>query len=371
MYFGVQRPMWDLRVRIAALDAQRRHAHTAFVNAAPPAAQDLSIATDFEAQRAALEAELADSPRPVFGAWDTADSPIYKSLMASVDMLETAAHDWSTWGTDLTGLATAVEAMATASREPPAPRTRAGGPPRSIADASALMTGAEITLQEFAARKKQVGVAVQFLGTLTDLSARVERDEEWLQVLTVADPTPTATNPLCATGLAGLREQLCTAKFDIWEVRSTDDLLARQTVSALTAAEHCIAGYNATAKPTSAAAAATFAPLGISRPSAMGFAASARIAGHRVHRRAPAEQVNFYKRLMNSVDWLLAAVAWAIAMISWLKTSYLGQPFGSVGDYIGVLTWGFGTKVGVEAVIGAFGKIRTLGTQLVIPSVRS
>ena len=44
-------------------------------------------------------------------------------------------------------------------------------------------------------------------------------------------------------------------------------------------------------------------------------------------------------------------------MLGWLKTSYIGQPFGTLTDYLGAFTWGFGAQTTLDATLSYLGRI--------------
>lgn len=356
-YFGVQRPTWDLRVRIFSLTGELAAAQRTFRELAPPAASNLSIEHDFSAQQRELTARVTNAPRPIFATWDSTD-PTYASLLTTVQMLETQARDWAAWGADLKHLSDAIAVLVALKDHAPAPGNWPDGLPAAVNDAHTLLSGGELTLQDFAAQKKQVALLTPLLQRLHDLIHRVIRDNEWITGI----PAAQLPDAICvsSTGVKGIEAVLRLVHFDLWDIRTADDLTARQSETALALVEHCLAST-----PPLAAAGKRSARHIVPMLAAESLARKELVASQRARPVTDAENAANYKRSIKDIDWLVTAVAWAIAMVAWLKTSYLGQPFGSLADYLGALTWGFGTKVGLEALLATVNKLRTTGIPFV------
>ena len=52
-------------------------------------------------------------------------------------------------------------------------------------------------------------------------------------------------------------------------------------------------------------------------------------------------------------DSALGMLSYILAVVSGLNVLYFGKTFGTVGDYAGLILWGFGAKVTVDALAGA------------------
>jgi hypothetical protein len=48
-------------------------------------------------------------------------------------------------------------------------------------------------------------------------------------------------------------------------------------------------------------------------------------------------------------------LAFIVAVLTGLDSFYLGRPFGTIKDYVGIVVWALGTKVTVDMVSAALG----------------
>jgi len=64
-----------------------------------------------------------------------------------------------------------------------------------------------------------------------------------------------------------------------------------------------------------------------------------------------------YARLLHFWDWAIFAVLLLVAVFAVMQSQYIGQPFGTALDYIALALWGMGSKVALEAVNSALGRV--------------
>ncbi len=380
-YTGVRRAQWQLRRRALLLRPAFASAQGAFMaglNRATSAAAGApgapaphddskhtpSIAADFYAQADALVDRVQTAALPVLGSWDVSD-PTYKALSDAAGMLEATLVDWGAFGHQLRSLRAAAKvASAAATRLPPLVTDPPRQAPQGVIDARAIGAPGNLTLEAFAARKKGVDAATAFLATLADEITRAVRTRDWIDQLRPAPGAAAGAAPaLAATVDAQLRQVI----LDVWEARDAADLGVRATATTLLQLEHALAAATVPRGDRLALAAPSPAAKQLRFRTVAALDAAQHVAARRVLRAvppSPAEVAARNRRTAQSLlaalgrtDWRYAALAWVVAVLGWLSKSYLGQSFGTLADYIGAFTWGFGASVGLDFLQTTLGKL--------------
>jgi hypothetical protein len=422
-YIGVGRPVLELRRRVLSLADLFALAETEFARTARPPtghaliASTLSIKGDFDRRRETLKQAIEAVPRPLVGTFDASD-PRFKELLDAANRLENAAQRWAAFGATLADVDGPARALITAARAvpDPVPASRRSKP-QSVQRLRVLLRAGALDVDQLDSQQAAiegqralfVGLSPQFVrharavawaaalqqqrampGQLTTPSvaapslagaAAATRDQllAELGAQPAGAPPPVlpgaparATEPTdeaLAVAWAPVESQLREVALDLWDIATAEDFTTRQPASALLGVERALVTaqlptsrrdmrLSAVTADDKAAAAAAALRHGKVMQTTHSVAHIWPGRGLRVTDHMRARTLG---QRIRAADWFFMTVTFLVALLAWLPANYLKQPFGTVGDYIGALVWGFGTNITVDVLSSVLSKLRTLG----------
>jgi hypothetical protein len=352
-YAGVRRTLWDLRARCAELDERIQALGTVGGLEPDPANARGRVA------RALRSVEMLRSAafRSLEG------QPAYNAALAELTAMEAAVDAWPTLETRVTTLqktiADAAPSLGNANGPPSHDGTRRVEA-RIMAWARALAGPRKVPVDGAAELAKRLDDAVTGLHTGVLLNGAAQNAHTWIVALK-AVPITDGQEVLKVTEA---ERTLSEAWWELWESDDPAALAARQTQADLAAVEKLLSQLNfrlpgQERAPAEAMAldltAAREQTVFVSPPGAddgnekkVGTLARWMTAlGQRLRPRR-------WRQLIAAWDVVFLLLAVVLAILTGLKQLYFDTTFwGTPGDYVTAILWGFGVKVVVDITIAS------------------
>lgn len=358
-YFGVRRRWISLRVRALSVNDEWKRA----IKDAPTTIGP-DIGDDLERRVLDIDARIRGIWMPAFAVAGGADASFDK-LTAEVATLEDAVRGWPELERGVGALNAAVSAAQGAWASHPQPANAVTLLPAIIDSATALLAHTPIAVDQMAAVAKKITDVASVLDRLRAIGERLGRFDTWLADIAKLSPRAPATDPGCTVETVKVR--LAQARQDLWEATTASVLDRRGTEAALDGIGRCLAALDP--RPP-------IAPEAVALPQDLSFDVERGVRPEPTGEGAaqprptpPAVTAAKVRMTLSRSDLTFGIIAWIVAALGWLTTSYLGQAFGSLPDYIKAFSWGFGTKVGIEVLMGVLTKM-TVSSSVQIPGVR-
>lgn len=349
---GPRRTLWRMNSQVAQASATfHGSADEAFKSAAGGHSwAHYSIGVDFDKKRDEIRKQLRRLHRRFFLVVDEND-PGYQQAQKTLAQLQGVAAGWGAFAGQLNRLAEAVAAVERRLRTLTPPYDPAGvlAAPRFLANAKKLLLegggpAGVLSVAAFAPRVAQVSQFTALAEDWVELVELLGRYRLWLEAIERASTA--AQNDSSTRLRQHIRRLLCEIEWDLWQAEDQADLAARGTGNDLKRVERFLSQLNCV-------------PLELEKglaPEAGGISSRSR-GFWRIDERPDAEQVVLYARLLHFWDWAIFAALLVVAVFAVMQRQYIGQPFGTVLDYTGLALWGMGSKVALEAVNSALGRV--------------
>lgn len=350
-YAGVRRTLWDLRARSDELD-QRIQALGNVGGLTPDpvraGGRKVRALRGVEALRSAAFRNLEGQPA-------------YDAALAELTALEEAVDAWPTLGPRLTGLNMALSSAATALSKSSSPPVHGGMrrmEPRIMAWGRALVASRTVPVDDAVELARRLDEAAAALELLVLLNQAAETARQWIAALRAVPLTD-------AQELAKLTEAertLSEAWWELWDSADPAVLTARQTQADLTQVEKLLSQLNfrlaSQARADKMAFELTAAFENGGSPAAAGTPQDIDAKSSRLARLWAALgkrfQVRRWRRLIAVWDVIFLLLAIVLAILTGLKQLYFDGAFwGTAGDYVTAILWGFGVKVVVDLTIAS------------------
>lgn len=346
-YIGVLRVTWTLRLQEAELGeafgaSQKRFAE----QAAGEPFGTYSIAEDFEAQRRALRDGLGRIESSLSTTLD--GNTTYSDALTKLQTLQTAPTLWAGFATELTNLDEALTGLRSgldaAAMEPP----DQGSPePTFLAAAQVQLRGRAITLAELSTLRASVLERAALAKTWATARQSLADSTAGYRELRGAPVIPAAIAPQITA--------LGNTIIGLWvSLRNVADTAGMSAVLA--------GGGIAQVMIQVQQLRAQLGVLALIAPSPVRLgmlAASDRLADLKL----PANDQRRAEFLRESIarwDGLSFGFAMLLATLTGLNALYIGQPFGSVKDYVILFLWAAGTKATLDMVTVVIDKFTQL-----------
>jgi hypothetical protein len=354
-YLGVFRVTWGLREREAQLGDAFQKSQTAFVRAAEgqPFGGYSIAQTVAEGRRTVLT--LISK---LESGWATSvgdKNQDYQSALSKLQALSSAISAWGGFGDKLQVLfeaLTTVQQSSTGNQwEPGVPKV---GPPAFYDPARQLLIGGQVaTLDDFATLRQKVDEQTAIASLWPQVRKQVsDYTADFRSLAERADLSEDQKAQIKA-----FRAQLVTLWTNLWAVDghstqldsvvNTDLPRVRDGVAQL---KDSIAPGPQTALPITNVVLATASAAPISVLSWFRTTADLDLPANDQRRAEMLEQA------ITRGDVQATVFAGAIALLTGLNTYYLGKPFGTLQDYIGLFLWAAGTKVALDILTAVWDK---------------
>lgn len=343
-YVGVNRTIWKLKEQEAALggkfkESQRRFAETSRTRAY----HAYSIAASLEEKRADIVRKIKALQKSSNLNIETNDAD-YVLVREALKQLEDQINAWATFAEELKGLESALNKIHGLGVAPPAFE---GTEPAFLSGYRALLHGGVITLNQFESKRKKLGTSSAGVALLADLNSRILRDRKLLDGIVASG---VSLNEPQQKQLKGARALLDTVRDKLWTTTTIDELATLVGPdSDLESAHETLIQLSSEFKGTTAGSSMEILADLASPDSSSGFDVSRALS--ELAFSAPADDAGrerFYAGAVQRWDLMLTLIAFLIAVLTGLHTYYLGQPFGTLKDYVGLFLWAVGTKVVVD-----------------------
>lgn len=350
-YLNVTRAIWQLDAKEAALGVAFKQSQQQFdagARGTPYAAY--TIANDFDLKRQGLRQKIADLQRTSTVALDTTSQP-YQSILNDFKLFQEAITAWSTFAQELSTLQTALEQHPDFGPPPPGTSNKT---PVLLDTFAKTLIGKQLKLDEFVRTRNAVLQDTTSAQLWFALKNRIEKAKALLASLKQTEPTMSQDqrDKLKAAGAS-----LFIADANLWDADSID------TLSGIAAP-----GGNLDSGEQSSRALAV--DLALSAPventptmnALMGSTQSLvskamTMEAASVGPADDAKREEFYAGAIRKWDRSLTGLAFIVAVLTGLNSFYLGRPFGTIKDYVGIVVWAVGTKVTVDIVSAALGSL--------------
>ncbi len=355
---GPRRTLWRMNSQVAQASATfHGSAEKAFKTAAGAHPwKDYSIVKDFDKNRGEIRKELRRLHQRFFLVVDE-DDPSYKQAQKTLAQLQGVAAGWGGFAGQLNKLAETLAAVERRLRTltPPYDPDGVLSAPRFLANAQKLLPegdgqAGDLTVAAFATRVAQVSQFTALAEEWVELVELLGRYRKWLDAIEGASTA--AQNDSSARLRQHIRRRLCEIEWDLWQAEDQADLAERETANDLKQVERFLSQLNCVPSVPSE-------PFELAKglsPETGGTPSRSR-GFPRIDERPDAEQVVLYARLLHFWDWAIFAVLLVVAVFAVMQSQYIGQPFGTALDYIALALWGMGSKVALEAVNSALGRV--------------
>jgi hypothetical protein len=335
-WIGVRRPYLLLKRKVLSVERAFDESQRAFDQAlrrgyGPDFSKGIawSVTDDFHARLRSTDALLNE-----FATLDPDDAALGE-VRKRLGELEDAVRAWQGIGDALTVLANlrsdvlGLEAMLTVSLPP-------GGAwrPQILGPIDQVSVGRVVTIPDLADGRDEIQRATFFVSDWRREVDSVSELRHWTEEavsIPGVDPQALAAATLCVAAAASAlydlskREELQTLEGEITKCRTTvRDVFPK----------------NAVVEPIARAAAT---PI--------------RVAPRKRAPKQLGRRILAISRYVSLSDKVILAVSLVVATVTGLEALYVGKSFGTWPDYLTALLWGFGTKIGVEALTTAFGRI--------------
>lgn len=355
-YVNVVRGILRLREQEAALglafdDSQRRFAESV----QETASASYSITADLNAQRAGLRQQITDLGSGAALTLDTT-SPAYTAVLEAFTNIKEAIAAWGDFGQDLSSLRAALGTADDAGAPPPGFNdTTNARMPVLLMSLAKLLVGESLTLAAFMQRRTQVREATAAAQLWYSIKDRIEQQQQRFTSLFAHRPTMNADQQV---RLDAAGQRINELLLGLWEVTTVTDLNAFAASPDLSTTEQDLRALASEidSTPPAAPSAASIASVLMTHGdiSLLPGAFTAQVAPP----AAPAEDAareRFFADALRRGDRRLALLAFFVAALTGLYNNYMGKPFGTLKDYVGLLLLGLGTKVAIDTVSAAFG----------------
>jgi hypothetical protein len=340
-WLGVRRPLWQLVRREAT--ASKVVAGWKPVSGYDIRADALRLLTEVKQEAQALDGvwmNLLFAPGEAEAARQR-----HAKLEAKLTSVEDQLAFWpAAWETKLNALQAALKdkvqpALAVATPPPalPVPLEK----PQFYTAAAALCSGQPVTLANFTKQAAAVDKAI----TLATQWGAWEQALAWTR--TQLDSLQNLT-PDEAKVAARARQQANSAWIDLWIAADLDDLHTRRTEAEISAAvdgaSRLLHRLPRTKEPGDSTPNTRDVPPGDEPRAVLPFLPVADL---------PAEPAARAQRAENALrlgDRAFLGIAVLVALATGLSQLYFGKNFGSLDDWLKALTWGAGSKLGVDLV---------------------
>jgi hypothetical protein len=351
-YLNVERTLWQLRGQEAALGVAFQVSQQKFAeagNGKPYAAY--SITENLASTRKNLREKLSVL-RAATGTTLDPTNQDYKSVLDEFESLRKQVAAWGGFAAELAALQTNLGDQSELGTPPAGYKNKI---PEIFAAYGGFLVGGKLTLAEFSQRREEVQQATKGAGLWYALKRRLDRGEERYANLKQVE---SSMSPADKEKLATSKDSLLATGLALWEAKDIDEV---QNLSAelgtLDTAEQTLRTLTATYGVTPPVDAATTVAHALTTEGNLAMLSRAFGLGPEPDNEPvdDAERARYYAAATNKWDKWLTLLAFVIATLSGLNSYYLGKPFGTLKDYIGLLLLGFGTKLSVDAVSAIVG----------------
>jgi hypothetical protein len=357
-YVNVVRIILRLREQEAALglafeDSQQRF--TESVRATPSVSY--SITADLNAQRERLRQQITNLGSGAALTLDTT-SAAYTAIIEALTNIKEAIAAWGGFGQDLSSLRAALGTADDAGVSPPGFNdTTNARMPVLLMSLAKLLVGESLTLVDFTQRRAQVREATAAARLWYSLRDRIEQQQRRFTSLFAHRPTMNADQQV---RLDAAGQRISELLLGLWEVAAVTELNAFAASPDLGATEQDLRALASeiNSTPPAAPSAASMVSLLMAHGDIglLPGAFTVEVAPP----AAPADDTareRFFADALRRGDRRLALLAFFVAALTGLYNNYMGKPFGTLKDYVGLLILGLGTKVAIDAVSAAFGRL--------------
>jgi hypothetical protein len=355
-YLGVLRVTWTLRAREAELGGAYRDSQERFAASAEgqPFAAD-SLDDDLANRRKALLDKIASLERSNVVTQIGPDNTDYKAAVKDLQDLQDAIAAWGGLGADLSRLAQSLDEVRTsidgADLVPPADTP---DPPPFVETASPLLKASPIKVKDVVDLCKTVAqfttLAKRWRSGRSDAASLTSG----YRALRVDFPTDPAAEPgSIPSRLDALRDQLAALWVHVQEVKTPEHLtgIDSDLDSARTALQQIRAALPQVL--------ADKRVLGMREESSQFLADEDALTGGTPPAVADHRRELLLRARIQQGDLASTLFAGAVALLTGLNAYYLGKPFGSLADYMGLFLWAAGTKASLDILSAVWDRFVT------------
>jgi hypothetical protein len=350
-YLGLSRIVLDLRRRDAELgelwEKNRRKFQTV-------AQHQLFAGYSIEADVVHKRQETRNLLDAIAGRWlssslDEKDAD-YKKALDNIALLQAAIGAWPAFATTLDQLAVALRELRNIIRPTDRiPATASPDLPTFATEAQMVLRGVAISIEAFAPRRTSAADAVALTtswtasyGTVKDTTVRFRSIDR------------TNLSEAQKSSLDSIEQNLITAWKHLFDVKRQADLdSAGASGSEEDSAETNLRKLEQDLGVSLSALPLTFRALAFTEATQV----IPGISGLLLEERDPSvsgvndrERVKILRDRIRRGDTISLLFALAIAIVTGLNSYYLGQPFGSLKDYVGLFLWAAGTKATLDII---------------------
>jgi hypothetical protein len=365
-YIGVDRKILQWLAREAELGQKCDKAQQRFREQAegkPYATYEICEA--LKVQRRVIARRLVEIGQSRFPALDEEEDHFKIEIVGPIELIEAAIVQWDSLAGDLKALEEALNNVKAHARNAPPPKplldaysiTLIDGMPRFYTQAHKLLEGESIGLDAFNPLRESVNKSTEVAKLWSKQEQAVKTVRRAIEELRTREAE---MNESEKRRLDHAQSRINSAWVGLWTAENADDFAKRNTEADIKAAQDALAGlerfFREPTRPTTADPTETRAfPLPrlfeqALKVQPLSFDFLVLDIGLTTLPADDEARAKTVKRMRLRRDRVLLWSAIGIAVTTGLAALYFGKNFGSLMDYLAVITWGMVTKAALETI---------------------